>query len=229
MSASACGGSATTAPTPTPVPAAAPTPSPAPPATVVLTGQVTDSATSAAISGAAVSINGRYGTTTGSSGHYSVTGLLDSGGNHDLTYVAASNYASDFHYIRGTSQNVRLYRITRITAGESTVVTVAPDDTLCVNNVQDIPGLGQDYVCRSVRIVAPGDGIMTLEALSTKGGAHPPLEVETVGAPNCCSERIGNPTSIQVTAGTIVVANVEMVPGSTTSQSFTLNTSMARP
>jgi hypothetical protein len=230
MLASACGGSSeTTAPTPTLTPAS-PTPalSPAQPATIVLTGQVTDSATSAPISGATVSINGRYGTTTDSLGNYSLTGLLDYGGNHDLTYVAASNYASDYHYIRGTSQNVRLYRITRITAGDSTVVTVTPDDTLCVNNVQDYPGLGPDYVCRSVRVVAPSDGIMTLEALSTQGGAHPPLEVETLGAATCCSERLGNPTSIQVTAGTVVVANVEMVLGSTTSQSFSLNTSMAR-
>ena len=108
-------------------------------------------------------------------------------------------------------------------------MTVAPDDTLCVNNVQDTPGLGPDYVCRSVRVVAPSDGIMTLEALSTQGGAHPPLEVETVGVSPCCSERKGNPTSIQVTAGTEVVVNVEMVLGSATSQSFTLTTSMARP
>jgi hypothetical protein len=108
-------------------------------------------------------------------------------------------------------------------------VTVAPEDTLCVNNVQDSPGLGQDYVCRSVRVVAPSDGIMTLEAVSTQGGAHPPLEVEAVGVSPCCSERMGNPTSIQVTAGTEIVVNVEMVLGSTTSQSFTLNTAMARP
>ena len=206
---------------PTPLPRAPPSP-----ATTVLTWQVTDSATWRRLlvivrSTAAIA-------TTDSLGNYSLTGLLDYGGNHDLTYVAASNYASDYHYIRGTSQNVRLYRITRITAGDSTVVTVAPDDTLCVNNVQDSPGLGPDYVCRSVRVVAPSDGIMTLEALSTQGGAHPPLEVETVGAATCCSERLGNPTSIQVTAGTVVVANVEMVLGSTTSQSFSLNTSMAR-
>ena len=108
------------------------------------------------------------------------------------------------------------------------MVTVAPDDTLCVNNSQDFPGLGQDYVCRSVRVVAPSDGIMTLEALPTQGGAHPPLEVETVGVSPCCSERMANPTSIQVTAGTEVVVHVEMLLGSTTSQSFTLNTSMAR-
>jgi hypothetical protein len=193
-----------------------------------LTGQVTDAATSAPISGATVSINGRYTTVTDRSGNYSVAGFLDAGGNFNFTYVAANDYASDYRYIRATSQNVRLYRVERIIAGDATSVTVAPADTLCVNNVQDSPGLGQDYVCRSVRVVAPSDGIMTLEAVSTQSGAHPPLEVETVGVARCCAERLGNPTSIQVTAGTEVAVSVEMVLGSTTSQSFTLNTSMAR-
>jgi hypothetical protein len=153
--------------------------------------------------------------------------VLDYGG-HDFTYVSAANYVSDYRYIRGTVQNVHVYRIDRITGGASTLVTIAPDDSLCVNNVQDYPGLGPDYICRSVRVVAPIDGVMTLEAVSTQGGVHAPLEVETVrvGVSPCCSERMGNPTSIEVTAGTEVVANVETLLGSTTNQSFTLTTSM---
>ena len=67
---------------------------------------------------------------------------------------------------------------------------------------------------------------MTVETLSTQGGARPPLEVEIVGGYYCCSLR--NPMSIQVTAGTELVVSVEMPFGSTTSQSFTLNTSMER-
>jgi len=203
-------------------------PPPSPPQTILLTGQVTDSITASPISGATVSINGRYRTTTNGSGRYSLTGLLDAGRNGDFTYVSANNYTSDYRYIRGTSQNVQLYRITRITAGDSTIVSVAPDDTLCVNNVQDTLGVGQDYVCRSVRVVAPANGVMTLEALSTQAGARPGLEVETVGVSPCCSERVGNPVSIPVTAGTEVVANVEMVYGSAATQSFVLNTSIGR-
>jgi hypothetical protein len=156
LAAMACSGSSTTtAPTPaptstaSPTPAPSPTPSPTPPTTFVLTGRITDSTTLAPISGATVSINGRHRTTTDGSGNYSVTGLLDydPGGNHNFTYVSANNYASDYRYIRATSQNVHLYRIKQVMAGDSTSVTVAPDDTLCVNNVQDTPGLGQDYVC----------------------------------------------------------------------------------
>ena len=84
---------------------------------------------------------------------------------------------------------------------------------------------------RIVRVVAPTDGVMTLEALSVQGGARPPLEVEisSTGAGSCCSERLENPTKIQVTAGTEVMAHVELVGTSTTSQSFTLTTSMAQP
>jgi len=63
--------------------------------------------------------------------------------------------------------------------------------------------------------------------MSVQDGSHPPLEVETVGAVECCSEHIGNPTKIKVTAGTVVIANVEMLAASPESQSFLLTTSMA--
>ena len=217
--ASACSGGNSTA--------TSPSPKPLPPDPVSVTGQVTDSATSAPISGATVSFNLGGSTTTDSSGNFGVTGSLDP--TYNVTFVSANNYEEDVRrYIGATPQNFHLHRIERITAGDSTSVTVAPDDTLCVNNVQDTLGLGQDYVCRSVRVVAPADGILTVEALSTQTGVHPPLEAEKFGGPNCCSERMGNPTSIQVTAGTELVVSVEMVLGSTTSQSFTLTTSMVQ-
>jgi hypothetical protein len=77
--------------------------------------------------------------------------------------------------------------------------------------------------------MANTDGIMTVEALSTQGGLRPPLEVETAAGDigPCCW--LDNPRSIQVKAGTEVIANVEMVLGSTTSQSFVVNVSIARP
>ena len=195
------------------------------PMAMTLTGRVVDSATGLPIAGAVVSINGRYRANADTSGNYSVAGLLDYGSNHDYTYVSVENYVSDYRYIRGTIQNVHLYRIERIVAGESRLVTIAPDDTLCVNNVQDTPGLGPDYVCRSVFVVAPNDGSVTIEAVSTQDGAHPPLEVETRGVSPCCSERIGNPTTIQVAAGTVIVVNVEMLSDSAATQSVVVNTS----
>jgi hypothetical protein len=243
--ASACSGSTpTTAPTPAPTatvsPAPAPTPTPPTP-TVSLTGQVTDGTTSAPISGATVvfSYPVMYATTD-SLGNYTFTGVPAPALSSALVWASdrrpgaaaalTDNYEPAFCYYRSTSQNLHLYRVKRIAAGDSTVVTVAPDDTLCVNNVQDFPGLGQDYVCRRVRVMVPSDGVMTLEAVSAQGGARPPLEVETIGGgpERFGTPLLGNPTSIQVTVGTEVVVNVEMLLGSTTSQSFTLNTSMSR-
>ena len=218
----ACGGDNGIATSPSP------SPSPTTPVAITLNGRVTDAATGGPIAGAVVSINGRSRATTDNSGNYSVAGLLDYGSNHDYTYVSAEHYVADHRYIRGTIQNVHLHRIERIVAGESKLLTIAPHDTLCVNNVQDTPGLGPDYLCRSVLVVAPNDGAVTIEAVSTHDGAHPRLEVETVGVSPCCSERIANPTTIQVTAGTVIVVNVEMLSSSTSAQSFVVTTSSPR-
>jgi hypothetical protein len=38
---------------------------------------------------------------------------------------------------------------------------------------------------------------------------------------------MGNPTTIRVTAGTTIVANVEMLSSSISSQSFVVNTSLS--
>ena len=74
-----------------------------------LTGQVTDSATSAPISGATVSINGRYTTTSPTVlGHYSARRLAEAGAASTTPTFQPSNYVSDYRYIRGTSQNVHL-------------------------------------------------------------------------------------------------------------------------
>jgi hypothetical protein len=200
------------------------TSSSAPPFNIVLTGQVTDSATGAAIAGAVVSINGRYRGATDASGNYSVAGFMDYG-SFNFTYVSAAGYVSDYRYIKGTSQNVRLPPIERITAGESWLVTVSTDDSLCVNNVQDSPGIGPDYFCGTVRVLSPIAGTLTVDVTSTLDGSHPLLEVETVDISPCCSERLGNPTSIQVQAGTEVVVHVEIGSGSTP-QAFMMKTTL---
>jgi hypothetical protein len=196
---------------------------------IVLAGRVTDAFTSAAVPGATVSINGRYLTTTDGSGNYSVTGHLDQGAS-SVVYVWANNYEAYARYIGDTSSHsFRLQPIEQILAGDSWSVTIGPDDSLCINNSQDPqegrPGGG--YRCRRVRVKAPVDGVMMLEAVSATGGPHPaPLEVERLVGP-CCSDTMGNPKSIQVTAGTEVGVFVELPENATQSESFTLNTSMA--
>ena len=146
---------------------------------------------------------------------------------------SACAYDADSRYVLATTRNAiqsfHLHRITRITAGESTVLTIAPDDAICINNVQDMHPWPSEFVCRTVRIVAPVDGTMNVEAVPPEdGSALPNLEVETVGASGpCCSERMANPISIVVAAGTEVMANVELPWGSIRSHSFVVKTSMA--
>ena len=194
-----------------------------------VTGRVTDAVTAAPIAGATVSIDGRTAAGTDNAGNYAVTGQVYFDiGNRDFTYASAVDYENDYHYVHGTVQNIRLYRIERMTAGTSKVLSIGPDDTLCVNNLQDSPGLGPDYLCRTVRFVVPSDGVLTVEGLSMQGGTHPPLEVEVNQTPVDWSTQ--NPKSpFQVAAGTEVVVHVEMPATSTTSQSFVVNTSMSRP
>ena len=207
-------------------PSPPPTPPPGAPQ-ITLTGRVMDSDSSGPIAGAVVSINGRYRGTSDESGKYSVTGPLDFGGP-GYTYVSAAGYESDYRFISGVTQDFRLHGIERISAGESKLVTVAPGDSLCVNNVQDFPGLGESYMCRSLRVLASSDGILTIKVVSPESGEHPQVEVETVNAPLCCHERIENPTSLHVAAGIEVRVSVEIPWGSTTSRSFVVSTSLKR-
>jgi hypothetical protein len=197
------------------------------PGNEVLTGQVTDSTTSAPLPAATVTFSQPHPSpyaTTDSSGNYSLMGLPAPGG-FALVWAAAQGYEDDLRYYRAPSQDFRLYPIERIPAGGATVVTVRPDDSLCWNNTYE-PGYGNDHVCRKVRVV-PADGVLTLEALPIGGGARPPLVVAVSAGNRLIVEREGNPVSVQLTGGTEVVAFVEMAAGSPAPRSFTLTTSLA--
>jgi hypothetical protein len=75
-----------------------------------------------------------------------------------------------------------------------------------------------------VRVAAPADGKMTVEALSTQPAAEQP-QVEV-----CCvsgNERYGNPVTIPVTAGTAYYeVQIGLSRGLTTTQSVLLKTSL---
>jgi hypothetical protein len=193
----------------------------------VLTGQVTDRGTAAPLPGATVMFSQAPSpsATTDSAGNYSLGGLPAPPSGAAMVWATARDYEDDLRYYVAPSQDFRLYPIERIPAGGSTLVTVRPDDSLCWNNTHE-PGYGNDYVCRKVRIV-PIDGVMTLEALPTGGGARPPLVVAVVDGNRLIAERLGNPVSVPVGVGTEVVAFVEMAADSPTTQSFRLTTSMA--
>jgi hypothetical protein len=128
-----------------------------------ITGQVTDSMIAAPISGATVTLSAPAGyATTDSKGSYTLI-LPIQYARGGLFWVSANNYEPDYRYYLAATQNFHLYPIIRIAAGDSTSVTIAATDTLCINNVQDSPPWNQ--VRRSVRVVTASDGILTLEAL----------------------------------------------------------------
>jgi hypothetical protein len=221
ISASACGGSNTS-------PAAPSTPSPAPTPTTTSTFHVTGIATEDdgnPVAGATVTIlNTSVARMTDGSGFYSLDFDAHRGAGGDVGWVKAESAGHDLSYnalipasgSQNVSQNIHIYRIKRITAGESTVLTVVLGDTMCGDNDQ--------FVCRTVHIVAPADGLMTIEVVPNPSAADAGLEIS---APSyrCC----GGTASVPVTAGTEVIANVGMGWTSTANQSFVLNTSLVRP
>ena len=161
-------------------------------------------------------------------GRYRLTGGGYSAGV-DYGWASAAGFEPDYRFISAAQaavQDFRLYPIERTTAGQAVRVTVDPGDTLCVNNVQDSPGLGPSYVCRTIRVLAPSDGMLTIEAVASDGGERPLIEVETTNATVCCNERLEYPTSLQVNAGTEIRVSVELPWGSTASRSFVVNTSL---
>ena len=141
-----------------------------------------------------------------------------------MGFVLVEAPAYDWHsrYVLGTTEhlveNIRLRRIQRITAGESAVLAVAPDDKVCASDSWP----GRELICGTLRVVAPRNGTMTIEAVPSQAGSQlPALEVwggRTGGR--------GNPTSISVVAGTEYTVNVELPWGISASQSFVVTTSM---
>ena len=142
-------------------------------------------------------------------------------------------HEADNRWFRGNGQGApgtldfQLYRVRHITAGESLAVTIAPSDSLCFNNLHDSPGVGPDYVCRTVRVVALAEGVLTVGATSTSNGPHPTLTLETINAPY--QWRSENPASIPVTAGTEVIANIELAAASLGRESYLLTSAIAPP
>ena len=116
-------------------------------------------------------------------------------------------------------ENVRLHRIMRINAGESLMLTVSPDDSVCVTDGWP----GREQVCGIVRVLAARDGVLRVEATPTRAGsARPDLTVcgGNTGAPRA------NPTSLRVIAGTEYLVNVPVEWGLAENRDFSLETSL---
>jgi hypothetical protein len=205
-----------------------------------MTGAVTDDA-GAPVAGAKITVNFDDGESsdgpsalTDGSGRYTIdfTGVpgsnyypgLDPQGTQDavaFALVQASGYEYYQRFILGSTpqlvENIHLHPIRHMTAGESAMLTVGPDDTVCSADAWP----GRELVCRIVRVLAPTDGVMNVQAVSIDPGSQPAvLQVygSRTGAPR------GNPTALQVTAGTEYLVNVEVPWG--TGQSVLVKTSI---
>jgi hypothetical protein len=230
----------TPSPTPPPPPPHSPTPPSQPTGGYELTGVVIGD-DGRVLSGAQIHVNffGSAGAfvVADSAGRYDVSFSAAQGGYLEgstaLVFVEADGYENEFRWFRPTSAgglqtlDIHPRAIRQITAGESTSVTVTPDDTPCINNAQDFPGLGRDYFCRTIRIVASSSGVVTIEAVPVQDGQpRPQLETEFTTA---SGEDVGNPRVMSVTAGQIIKASIELLSG-LPAQTFELKTSiMAAP
>jgi hypothetical protein len=111
-------------------------------------------------------------------------------------------------------ENFRLYRTTRIAAGDSVVLSVPPDVGECRGWVAE--------ACPYVGVTVPTPGHLTIEVTATDPSASaPPVEV-------CCvdgDERYGNPITLPVPAGIELDVKVGMRRNVTTPRSFVVTTS----
>ena len=75
-------------------------------------------------------------------------------GSTAMVWVRGDGYEIEYRWFRPTTSDshqtldLRPRLIRQMIAGEEISVTVAPDDTTCINNVQDIPNIRPYYTCR---------------------------------------------------------------------------------
>jgi hypothetical protein len=157
---------------------------------------------------------------TNPDGSYDLTGdvsLFGSATAEKTGYEPDDRYTANSYVSRNEIvANFRLYRIQRLTVGESITVTVAPGDPAC--------GIDGEFVCRTVRIVAPLDGTLTVEATANDPAMTPGLELFWPFHPSVCCELTA---FIRVAAGAEVQVNLLVPWTANVSTSFALRTSFA--
>jgi hypothetical protein len=142
--------------------------------------------------------------------------------------VLRAGYEADHRYVSASTQNFRLYPVRQIAAGDSAVVTVAPDDAICSNDLQDLHPWPDEWVCRTIHVSVPADGKMIVTAAPTQlGGAVPGLVIEGASELPDYTWDAGTLT-VPAVAGNVVTVHVEIPWGSDSSRSFMLHTSLIK-
>jgi hypothetical protein len=137
--------------------------------------------------------------------------------------VVADGYEEHWRSLRAVNgattwvENFSLYRRTRMTAGESIVLTVPPDLGECRGWVA--------ASCAVVRIATATAGRLTLDVVSNDGASErPTLEI-------CCEsgdEVYGNPVVVTVAAGAESVLFIAVGNGLSPRRSFIVKTTLER-
>jgi len=94
---------------------------------------------------------------------------------------AGESYDSDSRYILASAMSdlrVHLTRRREIASGDSMSVFVAPDNSICVNNTQDMHPWPTEWVCATIHVMPSSDGQLTITATPTDGATLPGLEAE---------------------------------------------------
>jgi hypothetical protein len=160
---------------------------------------------------------------TGADGAYTLEfdGMRDAAGGVGYVYGERSDHETYDRYLQQPTQtftqDLRLYRINRLMAGEDTSIVVRPDDSVC--------GLDDEWTCRTVRVTSPSAGKVTLVIDSRGATAQTGLETLITGdnkTYRCC----GSPSVYDVGAGSEIAVNVLLAWTAKDSQSITLHTSL---
>jgi hypothetical protein len=188
----ACG-SPPIVPTPLTTPPQANTP---PPATVRVTGHVTDEQ-GMPIAGASISLVQQPTAVTNADGFYELSAF---GSPYGLALFATRDgYERNYQWAPAAADTVRNFRLrtaVRISSGEGLTVVVDSDDTLY--------GAAEQYRARRVRVVAQGTGVLVIEGSSASPGRPVLLSDRDFEYSPCCPSRL----ELGVSAGQEVTVHV---------------------
>jgi hypothetical protein len=160
---------------------------------------------------------------TAADGSYTIDfdGMRDSARIAGYFFGEHSDYESYNGYLQQSGQtfvqNLRLYRINRLTAGTDTSVVVRQDDSSC--------GFDDEWNCRTVRVTSPAAGKVTLTLDNQGATAQTGLETTLTGdnsSYRCCTSS----TVYDVRAGDEIAVHLLLEWTAKDSQSLTLHTSL---
>lgn len=156
------------------------------------------------------------------------------GGVHAFAYVVTSrpNYETDRRFVLGSAtsvvQPIRLHASRLVTAGDSVSLMISSTDPV-YQELDTSPASDGTFLCRTVRVRAAADGVLSVTAVPAQPGFAPPLvELDSPDESNLLAFGTGT-VSKPVHAGDVVEVRVAAtIQAGAPTQSFVLYTTVAR-